>query len=160
MLKERVIYNEIINIDNYLEEVEQEIDVRFLYSVTAIKLYEQKVQSNFFTDYQLAWNELISSLKGYDINNIKEASIEKQIELSSILMNPIINTFILNVLPCLYIEIDGMNYIQNEDTYEICESAMWLTNLVNLEFFVNLFSEISAFENKKKQKDKKTIQKT
>lgn len=152
MIKEKVSYMDVVRTEDGFDEIEKESIVRFLFSVAALKLYEQKTGRKFFKDYGKASSLLFSYITSNfsnktDLNNLNQNEILK---LAPLLVDPQINEFLFNLIPCLYVKIFDGKYIQNEETYEECENSIWLMELINMPFFMKVFQELSAFNSKKK----------
>jgi len=142
--------NVIIDVIDGLEETQKEVDLRFFFSVASLRLYEQKTGRNFFKDNEKAVRTLTEYLVNIDINNVDKLTEQEQVKLAPLLVEPAINKFVFNVLPCLYAKIQDGKYLQNEETYEECENSPWFMKLVNLEFFLKIFQELIIFQPKKK----------
>lgn len=153
MIRENITYTDIEKTENGFEEVEKELTVRFLFSVAALRLYEQKTGRKFFKDYETATKVLMKYITDIFKSNkkdINDISDKEKLGLAPMLTDPVINEFVLNVIPCLYIKVGEGRYIQNEETWQECEDSVWIMALVNIEFFMEIFKEISANQSKKK----------
>ena len=111
--------NVIIDVIDGLEETQKEVDLRFFFSVASLRLYEQKTGRNFFKDNEKAVRTLKEYLVNIDINNVDKLTEQEQVKLAPLLVEPAINKFVFNVLPCLYAKIQDGKYLQNEETYEV-----------------------------------------
>lgn len=153
MIRENITYTDIEKTKNGFEEVEKELTIRFLFSVAALRLYEQKIGRKFFKDYETATTVLMKYITDIFKSNkkdINDISDKEKLGLAPMLTDPVINEFVLNVIPCLYIKVGEGKYIQNEETWQECEDSVWIMDLVNIEFFMDIFKEISANQSKKK----------
>ena len=171
MLKQEVTYEDVEFLiddatgEEQLEEVQKTRQLRFLYTVKTMKLYEQRTGRDFFSDYNKAFAQLTGFLfnSGIDFKKIKELSEEEAVHLLPMLTDPIINHFLTDFIPCFYAEVKQGVLIQNEDTVETAEDSLWFTSLINIEFFLAVFSEISSKDFSKRktnQKSSKTSKKS
>jgi len=147
MIKQTVSYFDIEN----GEEVERESLIRFVFTLPALRLYEQKTGRIFFEDYQAAFKRFGEALKSLNLENAndinpEEMTLDDQLALMPILADPVINGFLLDFIPCLYAEIENGIFIQNDETRFNAENSMWMMGLVNLTFFIEVFQEITANE--------------
>lgn len=148
MIKKTVNYTDIIKNGNNYDEIEKEEIVRFVFTLPAIKLYEQKTGNRFFEDYSKAWGTFMTAIKNINIHKIEELTLEEQLKIVPILYDPIINEFMMGIVPCLYAEIHDGKYVQNDETVDIAENSLWLMELININFFTEIFKEISANQSK------------
>ena len=67
----------------------------------------------------------------------------------------------MSFTPCLYAKVENDKLAQNELTVEEAEESMWLMELVNIEFFLSVFNEISGkqLQDRKKTTSKKKVKK-
>ena len=67
----------------------------------------------------------------------------------------------MSFIPCLYAKAENDKLAQNELTVEEAEESMWLMELVNIEFFLSVFNEISGkqLQDRKKPTSKKKAKK-
>jgi hypothetical protein len=149
MLKKTVKYLDIIqNEDGSFDDIEKEEIVRFIFTLPSVRLYEQKTGRFFFEDYGKAWKVFTNAIEGMDLKNINDIPIEQQIKLTPMLYDPVINGFMMDVVPCFYAEIQEGKYVQNEETMDRAENSLWLMELVNFAFFTEIFKEISSNQSK------------
>lgn len=159
MIKKKIKYIDVeIGKESY-EEVEKEAEVRFLFSISALRLYEQKTNRNFFKDNEKALIDFSEFLGEKNITDVDKLKINEQIKLLPVVSISKISNFLLNVIPCFYTKIFDGKFIQNEATYEECMESLWLTELINLEFFIEIMEEVSKFETGKTPKKKRSTQK-
>jgi hypothetical protein len=137
------------------KEIEKEETVRFCYTLVALKLYKQRTGRQFFSDYEKISKIFTEKLQAANLTNIDNLSVNDQIALLPVLVDKDINEFMLDVAVCFYAEIRDNRYIQNEETMINAESSLWLMDLLNIEFFIELFQEISANKPNDRQKSKK-----
>ncbi len=152
MIKEKISYMDVVRTEEGFEEKEKESTVRFLFSVSALKLYEQKTGRKFFKDYgkasSLLFSHIISNFGNKkNLNNLNQ---NEMLKLAPLLVDPQINEFLFELIPCLYVKIFDGKYVQNEETYDECENSIWMMELINMPFFVEVFKELSVFKSKKK----------
>lgn len=155
MITKKVKYIDVdIGEENYIE-VEKEANLRFLFSISALRLYEQKTGHNFFKDNESALVAFSEFLKNKNIKDVEKLKASEQIELLPIISNSEISNFLLDVIPCFYTKIFDGKFLQDETTYDECMSSLWLPNLINVEFFVEIMEEISKFQKGTKPKKKR-----
>ena len=150
-----------ITFDGYGEETERTETVRFLYSLPAIKMYEQRTGHNFFDDNQKALTAytqlaLVSGVNG----KATDLSDEDKIKLMPLLMEPDFMNFLTEVIPCLYGEVENGKLIQNEFTAETASLAPWFGDLLDIGFFSELFYEFNRSRAKVPQDKKKPQRKS
>jgi len=144
MLKKTVAY---VDIDEKGGEVAAEAVIRFVYTLPAVRLYESRTGGNFFEDYRAAFMQFSGLLSMYSDGEKKDFSamgFEDQIKFLPILVDPVISKFLMDVAPCMYAEIEGGRFVQNEETAATAEGAMWFMDLVNIGFFAEIFAELST----------------
>ena len=147
-----------ITFDSYGEETERTETVRFLYSLPAIKMYEQRTGHNFFDDNQKALTAYTQLALASGVNGKPtDLSDEDKIKLMPLLMEPDFMNFLTEVIPCLYGEVENGKLIQNEFTAETASLAPWFGDLLDIGFFSELFYEFNR-SRAKVQKDKKKPQ--
>lgn len=147
MIKKTVTYTDIQN----GEEVETEEQLRFMFTLPALRLFEQRTGRSFFDDYHKAFNRFTEFLKQSDValdGNMDEMTKEQQLGMLPIISNPEMLNFVLNAAPCLYAEVIDGRFVQNELTADNADNSMWLMDLVNAEFFGELLQEISSNQGK------------
>lgn len=147
MLKKTVQYFDIVEKNGGFDTDEKEADLKFVYTLPAVRLYEQRTGRQFFSEY----NQAIVAFTGYVSNisgNFEDMTDEEQLNLMPMLSDGRINGFMLDFVPCLYAEIHDGRFVQNEETVSNAESAMWFMDLINLQFFAEVFKEISANQSK------------
>lgn len=148
-----------LDLDEGLNEIEKEKTVRFLYTLKSISLYEQKTNSNFFEDNEKTFKVFLNAINGADISKSENAEITdtQLLKIAPLMNNPEINRFLINLLPCMYAEIENGKFVQNEETVSVAENSLWLMELVTIKFFVEIFSEISKnqLKNAPKSNSKK-----
>jgi hypothetical protein len=155
MIKKTVIYMDIVeNKDkSNFEEIEVEEVLRFAYKLPAIRMYEQKTNRSFFNDYNNVSKRFTEAIGAIDVTKINELSAAERLKLLPLLTDPAINEFMLDIIPCLFVQIYDGKYVQNDETRDFAENSMWIMDLVNIQFFIEIFQEISA--NQPKSSDKK-----
>jgi hypothetical protein len=139
------------------EDVVLQETLRFAYTLPAVRLYERETGREFFRDYDGAVRAFSAALKGVDLGQLKKigvsggtldadnaGDIAEGIDYLQVLTNPEINEFMLKLIPCLYAEAAGGVLVQNEETHDNAENAPWFMALVNLEFFIEVFTELTA----------------
>ncbi len=133
------------------DEIEKEETLRFIFTLPAMRLYEQKTGRNFFDDYHKAFNRFIELMKNSGIetgSNTENLTTEQQLQLLPLVSDPMVLNFVLDAVTCLYAEVLDGKFVQNEETTDVAENSLWLMDLVNAEFFGELLSEISANQGK------------
>lgn len=148
MLKKSIKYLDLEKTKSGYDEIEKEETIRFIFTLAAVRLYEQKTGNLFFNDYSKAWKVFTDTVKDLDIKDFNNIPVEKQLKLTPILFDQTINGFLMNIIPCVYVEIHDGKFIQNEETVNIAENSMWIMELVNIGFFTELFKELSANQTK------------
>ena len=150
-----------ITFDSYGEETERTETVRFLYSLLAIKMYEQRTGHNFFDDNQKALTAYTQLALATGVNgNLSDLSDEDKIKLMPLLMEPDFMNFLTEVIPCLYGEVENGKLIQNEFTAETASLAPWFGDLLDIGFFSELFYEFNRSRAKVPQDKKKPQRKS
>ena len=150
-----------ITFDSYGEETERTETVRFLYSLPAIKMYEQRTGHNFFDDNQKALTAYTQLALASGVNGKPtDLSDEDKIKLMPLLMEPDFMNFLTEVIPCLYGEVDSGKLIQNEFTAETASLAPWFGDLLDIGFFSELFYEFNRSRAKVPQDKKKPQRKS
>ena len=151
MIKEIVTYTDFE--DN--QEIEKEETLRFAYTPPAVKNYEAETGKPFFESYNEAFSRLATVLDGgVDLVNLSESDALK---LFPIMTDPTINTFLMEFIPCLYAKVEDNRLVQSVVTVEEAQDSLWLMELVNIEFFLQVFNEISGktLQDKKPKAKKK-----
>lgn len=141
------------------EEVEKEEVLRFAFTPPSIRLFESATGEVFFESYNKAFSKLGTIIGGgLDLANMDES---QALEFMPILTDPTINDFLMSFIPCLYAKVENDKLAQNELTVEEAEESMWLMELVNIEFFLSVFNEISGkqLQDRKKPTSKKKAKK-
>lgn len=156
MFKQNVVYWDVVRTEEGYDDVEREIEVRFNFTIKAFMLYEEMQHSNFFKDYENAVEEFTHIMKnsGININKLKELDSDEIYELVPLVSNSKISSFLLKAIPCVYAKIFDGKYTQDVETFEECSMSDWLMSLVNFEFFIKLFDEVTAFKSRKKSTKK------
>jgi hypothetical protein len=93
MIKKTIKFLDIENTANGFEDVEKEETLRFVFTLPAVKLYEQRTGHLFFEDYQFVFNHFYSLVKGIDVSNVENLALEEQMALMPIMTDANINTF-------------------------------------------------------------------
>ncbi|HFI0007866.1 TPA: hypothetical protein ACGOYK_000266 [Streptococcus suis] len=149
-----------ISFDSYGEERKHTETVRFLYSLPAIKMYEQRTGRNFFDDNQKALTAYTQLALATGVNgNLSDLTDEEKIKLMPLLMEPDFMNFLTEVIPCLYGEVENGRLVQNELTAETASLAPWFGDLIDIGFFSDLFYEFNRSRAKVPQDKKKPPQK-
>lgn len=149
-----------ISFDSYGEERKHTETVRFLYSLPAIKMYEQRTGRNFFDDNQKALTAYTQLALATGVNgNLSDLTDEEKIKLMPLLMEPDFMNFLTEVIPCLYGEVENGRLVQNELTAETASLAPWFGDLIDIGFFSDLFYEFNRSRAKVPQDKKKPLQK-
>ena len=147
--------------DSYGEEREQTETVRFLYSLPAIKMYEQRTGRNFFDDNQKALTAYTQLALATGVNgSLSDLTDEEKVKLMPLLMEPDFMNFLTEVIPCLYGEVENGRLVQNELTAETASLAPWFGDLIDIGFFSDLFYEFNRSRAKVPQDRKKPQQKS
>lgn len=146
---------------NYLDfhegkDVDVEKELRFVYTPKTIKLYEQRTGKQFFQEYNRAFNQMSQVLFASGISFSENVSEEDAIKLMPMMTDPAINEFLIEFAPCMYAKVENGVLIQNEQTIDEAEDSMWLMNIINVEFFMSVFQEISGSSFTKKKSHKKS----
>lgn len=158
MIKKEIPF---ITFDGYGEETERTETVRFLYSLPAIKMYEQRTGHNFFDDNQKALTAYtqLALASGID-GKPTDLSDEEKVKLMPLLMEPDFMNFLTDVIPCLYGEVENGRLVQNEFTAETASLAPWFGDLLDIGFFSELFYEFNRSRAKVPQDKKKPQRKS
>ena len=150
-----------ITFDSYGEETERTETVRFLYSLPAIKMYEQRTGHNFLDDNQKALTAYTQLALASGVNGKPtDLSDEDKIKLMPLLMEPDFMNFLTEVIQCLYGEVENGKLIQNEFTAETASLAPWFGDLLDIGFFSELFYEFNRSRAKVPQDKKKPQRKS
>jgi hypothetical protein len=151
MLKKEVTYTA------YRDGEEREISetLRFVYTLAAVKMYEQNTGRRFFDDYGAALGALTGVLKGKSLSNI-DGDEEARMALLPLACEPTVSGFMQNFIPCLYAEVCDGVLLQSEETHDNAAGSYWLMPLANAAFFLEVFAELNrgslpAATRKKKQ---------
>lgn len=142
-IKNSANFNEDLVIGDLYEKETEKI-VRFRYTLAAIRNYKTKHDREFLNDYGKATKEFTEVLKSANIKDMDSLTTEQQLGLIEMVNNPVILNFIMALIPCMYVEVHDGKFIQNEATIETAETSDWFMDLVNIEFFTEVFSEITA----------------
>jgi len=126
------------------EETEREISVRFHYSLPMMRLYEQMYERNFFDDFSKIFAKFSGTAKEKEVVEILESAGSREMQ-----------EFLIDVLPCMYIEIENGKIVQNEETYEKANLSNWLLGFVNPAFFIQVVHELSRNQSKSALKKKR-----
>ena len=156
MIKKELSFTDF---DSYGEEIERTVTVRFLYSLKAIKLYEQRTGRNIFDDNQKAITAYTNALMEVGIDRQEELTNEKQMQLLPLLMKSEFLNFLMDVIPCLYGEVKDGKFVQDEWTMEAADFSMWIGELLNVQFYTELIVEFNRSRVKVPQDRKKPSQK-
>jgi len=151
MIKKSISYFDIID----GEEIELEETVRFCFTLAAMRLYQQKTGRFFFTDFEKVSNVFTSKIQAVNLQDINNLSVNEQLTLFPILVDPVINSFLLDCASCFYTEVIDGRYIQNEETISNAETSLWFMNVINIEFFTQLLQEVTMHQPKDHSKSKK-----
>ncbi|HGJ0222886.1 TPA: hypothetical protein ACJUMG_001953 [Streptococcus pneumoniae] len=147
--------------DSYGEERKRTVSVRFLYSLPAIKMYEQRTGRNFFDDNQKALTAYTQLALATGVNGrLSALTDEEKVKLMPLLMEPDFMNFLTEVIPCLYGEVENGRLVQNELTAETASLAPWFGDLIDIGFFSDLFYEFNRSRAKVPQDRKKPQQKS
>lgn len=147
--------------DSYGKEREYTVTVRFLYSLPAIKMYEQRTGRNFFDDNQKALTAYTQLALATGVNGrLSALTDEEKVKLMPLLMEPDFMNFLTEVIPCLYGEVENGRLVQNELTAETASLAPWFGDLIDIGFFSDLFYEFNRSRAKVPQDRKKPQQKS
>ncbi|MCM0189151.1 hypothetical protein C2L84_09180 [Streptococcus pneumoniae] len=147
--------------DSYGEEREYTETVRLLYSLPAIKMYEQRTGRNFFDDNQKALTAYTQLALATGVNGrLSALTDEEKVKLMPLLMEPDFMNFLTEVIPCLYGEVENGRLVQNELTAETASLAPWFGDLIDIGFFSDLFYEFNRSRAKVPQDRKKPQQKS
>lgn len=147
--------------DSYGEERKHTETVRFLYSLPAIKMYEQRTGRNFFDDNQKALTAYTQLALATGVNGrLSDLTDEEKVKLMPLLMEPDFMNFLTEVIPCLYGEVENGRLVQNELTAETASLAPWFGDLIDIGFFSDLFYEFNRSRAKVPQDRKKPQQKS
>lgn len=147
--------------DSYGEEREYTGTVHFLYSLPAIKMYEQRTGRNFFDDNQKALTAYTQLALATGVNGrLSALTDEEKVKLMPLLMEPDFMNFLTEVIPCLYGEVENGRLVQNELTAETASLAPWFGDLIDIGFFSDLFYEFNRSRAKVPQDRKKPQQKS
>lgn len=158
MIKKEVEFIDIeVNADGSIEEIIKSEMVRFSHTLASVKLYEQNTGQKFFDEYAKATVRFTSYLSNLNMTNLDNLSEEQQIQLLPILSDSVINTFLMNLVPCMYTEIHDGRFVQNMDTVENAEGSIWLMDLINITFFSEIMEELSANRSDRKKALKKKV---
>ncbi|HGA1205598.1 TPA: hypothetical protein ACIRGN_000896 [Streptococcus suis] len=152
MLKKEV---KMIDFDEFGEEKERTVTVRFLYSLKAIRLYEQRTGRNFIDDNQKAARAYVDALLEIGIDNSRNLTEEEQLKLIPLLMGTDFLDFLMGAIPCLYGEVRDGRLVQDEFTAENAEFSVWVGELLNIQFYTELILEFNRFSLKVPQDRKK-----
>lgn len=146
-----------IDFDSSGNDVERTILVRFLYSLKAIKLYEERYQTNFFDEYEQAVKRFGEMFKGVGVAKVSELSPEEQTQLLPIMADKVILNFLARAIPCIYGEVENGKFIQSTFTAENAEMSDWFGELLNVQFLGEIMREFSS-NSKNVPQDKKKPQ--
>ncbi|APD23728.1 hypothetical protein AMCSP20_000279 [Streptococcus pneumoniae 2090008] len=135
--------------DSYGEERERTETVRFLYSLPAIKMYEQRTGRNFFDDNQKALTAYTQLALATGVNGrLSALTDEEKVKLMPLLMEPDFMNFLTEVIPCLYGEVENGRLVQNELTAETASLAPWFGDLIDIGFFQTSFMNLTEVEQR------------
>ncbi len=157
MLKKEVTYTDV---NDQGEEIERAQILRFAYTLAGIKLYEQHTGRNFFEDSQKAtqpFAAIISVLKtnqphdddhqtdtkNPDQSLFGQLNNQQIAQFLPIISDPTISAFLIDAIPAFYAKYEAGYLVQNAETYDEALDSMWLMELVNIDFFMDLFGQIN-----------------
>ena len=150
MLKIPVQYDDYVDGDDkVIEDV-----IRFAFTLNTVRMYEQRTDRLFYDDLQHAVEEVASFYDRLDGRDYDELTEAEQVAMLPMMTNPVINTFMLEVMPVLYAETNGVSLVQSDATSEKKNESLWLIELVNAQSFFDIFEELSK-HNAVKTKVKK-----
>lgn len=145
------------------EMVDHEETLRFNYTLQTVKFYEQHTGRKFYDDFKDATENLtqfIGNIDVDDLGSIKDLPVAEQMKFMPLLTNPEINQFMMNLIPVMYAKPVNGSLVQGEETIEEAEEAAWLIELVNLQTFMELFTELTRFGDTKTAKKGSTKKKS
>jgi hypothetical protein len=168
MLKKEIEF-ETVNSKNEIENVKEK--AFFHYSLKCIKNYNEMTNGNLLQDINKVWKIITQNylpqitkfqeLRGKEIQD-KEMSSEEIlgfVGFADVLTNPEIANFMMSAVPCFYCRIINGKIIQDSETIDECLNSDWFMNLINFEFFMELFEEINKFSDKLLADNKKSSKK-
>lgn len=132
---------------------EREEVLRFNYTLQTVKFYEQRTGHNFYEDFKKATERLtnfIGDLDISDLKNVEKLPDSEKLKLMPLLTDPVINKFMVDLVPVMYAKPENGALVQNETTIEEAEDAAWLIDLINLQSFMELFGELTRLGDVKK----------
>lgn len=146
------------------EDVTVTVEVRFAYTPPAIRLYEQhNPGAKFFVDLNKATEAYSRYIKADNFSELAKGnnSLAQSADMLTMLTDPDINEFMLRVIPCLYMETHGGLRLQSEETWTEANDSLWMMQLVSVNFFSEVFSELNslAFAQSKSRVKKNEVKK-
>ncbi|HFU4203823.1 TPA: hypothetical protein ACGO8F_001421 [Streptococcus suis] len=144
MFKKEVTY---IGFDSNNNEIELQTTIRFLYSLPAIRMYEERTGRTFLADYEKAYLKLISYLDGVDIKELQQDGGLDRPEFYPLLADKDILSFLGEAIPCLYGEISNGRLVQTLETAENAAFSAWFGDLLNVGFLTEIIQEMNKNSN-------------
>lgn len=135
--------------------VEREVTLRFNYTLQTVKFYEQRTGHNFYTDFKKATETLTNFIGEANVDQLKDIDNlpdSEKMKFMPLLTNPEINQFMMELVPVMYAKPENGALVQGDETIEEAENAPWLVDLVNLESFMQMFTELTRFGDTGKTK--------
>lgn len=137
------------------EEIEKTAVVRFNYTLNSIKFFEQRTNKNFYTSLQAAtktMTDLLGDLSIDDMKNIDNLPDSEKMKMLPLISDPVINEFMIDVIPVLYAEPMNGSLVQSETTIEDAENSDWFMETINITTFMKVFEELVKFGDEKTKK--------
>lgn len=122
--------------------------ILFHFSLAGMRNFEQVSGKNFFKEYSNAFPIILEFFKLAKVAKMPTPEeLEKDEEMIGailpLLAEPTVNQFIVNYIISFYAERKNGRFIQDETTIEKAENALWLTEFLNIGFFMEVFNELS-----------------
>jgi len=139
--------------DYDLNEVEETL--LFHFSLNGMKNYERITDNrNFFADYEEA-SKRFSTIAGIAQKSSSATNEDELTQMATNNLNTLndayLKEFLLNFVRAFYTERKDGKFIQDEFTVEKAENALWLTECLDLMFFMDIFNELSKGLNARKK---------
>lgn len=137
------------------DEIEKTEVVRFNYTLNSIKFFEQRTNKNFYTALQSATKkltDLLGDLSIDDMKNIDSLPDSEKMKMLPLISEPVINEFMIDVIPVLYAEPVNGALVQSETTIDHAEMSDWLMETINITTFMKVFEELVKFGDEKTKK--------
>ncbi|MEH7080995.1 hypothetical protein V7101_20710 [Bacillus velezensis] len=137
MLRKEIKYYDIEN-----NEIVEKTKIAYFHScLLSMKLYEGKTGRDFWIDKSNVVKKIYLVLTN---SNEKEVDFDL---ISLVLSDREINQFFSEYFACSYVKMVNSQMTINDDTYEEAYNSLWISELIDFEFYLEFLDEL--FKGKK-----------